>query len=112
MNQFVRLVIWTGCASFLAVYPGNAAQADDKQNYSGKYASEPAKTAATGETGSTLEVVQSSTGLEITTVELGKRATSRCPFDGSEGDYTSPGGASGKCKAQMKGSISFSSPSS
>jgi hypothetical protein len=35
-------------------------------------------------------------------VELGKRTTSRCPFNGSDGDYTSPGGGSGRCKAQLK----------
>lgn len=57
----------------------------------------------TGSPDSVLEVVQSESAIEITRVESGKRTTSRCPFSGAVGDYTSPGGLGGTCKAQLKG---------
>jgi len=76
--------------------------ATDKVNYSGKYSSDRPMSKSGVETESTLEVVQNEDSIEITRVELGKRTTSHCPFNGSEGDYMSPGGVSGKCKAQLK----------
>jgi hypothetical protein len=76
--------------------------AADKVNYSGKYSADRPTAKPGVETNSTLEVVQNEDGIEVTKVELGKRTTSHCPLDGSEGEYTSPGGASGKCKAQFK----------
>jgi hypothetical protein len=106
-NRSLRLMLWIGCATIATLHSGKAVQAADKQDYSGKYALQPTKTPSTPATGSTLEVVQTSAGIEVTTVESGKRATSRCPFDGSEGDYTSPGGVTGKCKAQIKGKYLF-----
>lgn len=65
-----------------------AGLAADNVNYSGKYSAQRLKNTPSGSTGSVLEVVQSEDSIEITRVELGKRTTSRCPFNGSEGDYT------------------------
>lgn len=82
--------------------PTTIALAANRVDYSGKYLAERHKDTPSGSTDSTIEVVQSEDNIEITKVELGKRTTSRCPFNGSEGDYTSPSGVSGKCKAQLK----------
>lgn len=71
-------------------------------NYSGKYSADRPTIRSGVETESVLEVVQNEDSIEITRVELGKRMTSHCPFNGSEGGYMSPGGVSGKCKAQLK----------
>src|SRR5260370_6876082 len=79
--------------------PGLAAE---RVSYSGRYSAQRLKNTPSGSTDSVLEVVQSEDSIEITRVESGKRTTSRCPFNGSEGDYTSPGGVAGKCKAQLK----------
>lgn len=69
----------------------------------GRYSAQHVKGAPSGSPDSVLEVVQSENDIGITRVESGKRTTSRCPFNGVEGDYTSPGGVVGKCKAQLKG---------
>jgi len=71
-------------------------------NFSGKYLAER-RDASGGGADSTLEVIQNNDYVEIRRMELGKKTTSRCPLNGSEGEYTSPGGISGKCKAQRKG---------
>jgi len=78
-----------------------AAVAAENANYSGKYLAQPPKKAPAGATDSALEVVQNPEAIEITLVKSGKRTTSRCPLNGSQGDYTSPGGVSGKCRAQL-----------
>lgn len=75
----------------------------DATNYSGRYIAERPKKASGGPAESTLEVVQNESAIEITMVESGKKTTSRCPLNGSDGDYTSPGAISGKCKAQLNG---------
>jgi hypothetical protein len=97
------LVAWVACIGLVMLWTASTGLAADKVNYSGKYSAERPKTTSDAETDSTLEVVQNEDSIEVTRVELGKRTTSRCPFNGSEGDYTSPGGASGKCKVQLKG---------
>lgn len=84
--------------------------AADNVSYSGRYSAQRPKNAPSGSTDSVLEVVQSEDSIEITRVELAKRTTSRCPFHGSEGAYTSPGGVSGKCKAELKEKTSLSTP--
>lgn len=90
------------CAAMLLTCLVNHAFASDKLNFSGKYIVEPAKNTPGGESDSTLEVVQNDDTVEITRLELGKKTISRCPLNGSEGDYTSPSGVSGKCRAQLK----------
>lgn len=96
-----RALTSVALVTFIGVAP--IALAGDKPNFSGKYIVQRSKSTTTSSTDSTLEVSQNENNIEITRVQLGKRTTSRCPFDGSEGDYTSPGGVSGKCKAQLKG---------
>jgi hypothetical protein len=88
----VAMILSTSARPALA---GNATE------YTGKYIAEPPK-AASGPAESALEVVQDENAIEITLMQSGKKTTSRCPLNGSEGDYTSPGGISGKCKAQLK----------
>jgi hypothetical protein len=82
--------------------PAKITLAVDTTDYTGKYAVERPKKAASGSDESTLEVVHNENAVEITLLQSGKRTTSQCPFNGSEGDYTSPGGVLGKCKAQLK----------
>jgi len=86
---------------FVTACSAKMALAADEVNFSGKYLAE--RKAAPGRSGLALEVVQNNDYVEITRMELGKKTTSRCPLNGSEGDYTSLGGISGKCKAQRKG---------
>jgi hypothetical protein len=101
MNRVFTFVAWVACVGLVIAWSGKTGLAADKVDYSGKYSAERIKTAS-GETDSTLEVVQHEDSIEVTRVELSKRTTSHCPFNGSEGDYTSPGGVSGRCKAQLK----------
>lgn len=80
---------------------GGAVAADT--DYSGKYVAEQSKKAQNGPAESTLQVLQKENAIEVTLIQSAKRTMSRCPLDGSEGGYTSPGGVLGKCKAQLKG---------
>jgi hypothetical protein len=82
-------------------WPTKSGLAADKVTYSGTYSTARPGKAPKG-SDVTLEVVQNEDSIEVTRVKLGKRTTSRCPFNGSEGDYISPGGSPGKCKAQLK----------
>jgi hypothetical protein len=77
--------------------------AADTTGFTGKYTAERAKQTASGSAESALDVVQNESAIEITLIQSQKRTTSKCPLNGSDGDYTSPGGISGKCKAQLKG---------
>jgi hypothetical protein len=90
------------CAVLVLMLVSARSSASDKLNFSGKYVPDQAKKSAEDENASTLEVVQSDDSVVITRVELGKKTVSHCPLNGSDGDYTSPGGVSGKCNAQLK----------
>lgn len=96
-----RVCAWIACVSLASVFALEASFAAEQTNYSGNYST--IATNSSTKAGSMLNVDQSDASLEITKTELGRRTTSRCPLDGSEGDYTSPGGATGKCKAYFKG---------
>jgi hypothetical protein len=102
-RQILSSVMLMAGVGMVIAGPPKDGLAADKMDYSGKYSAERLKNTPLGSSDSTLEVVQNEDSIEITRVELGKRTTSRCPFNGSEGEYTSPGGFSGKCKAQLKG---------
>jgi hypothetical protein len=78
-------------------------RAADTTDYSGKYVVEQSKKAQNSSAQSTLQVAQNENAIEVTLAQSGKTTMSHCPFGGSEGDYTSPGGVLGKCKAQLKG---------
>ena len=102
MNRLAGSVVWVGCVGLIVSCLAKTGLAADKVNYSGKYSAARLKPAPGGAGDSILEVVQTEDRIEITRVERGQTTTSRCPLNGSEGDYTSPGGVSGKCKAQLK----------
>ena len=78
------------------------ALAAESNGYTGKYIAERPNKAPSGSLDSTLEVVQNENAIEVTLLQSGKTTVSRCPFDGSDGDYESPSGISGKCKARWK----------
>jgi hypothetical protein len=101
-KKIFTCVAWVTAMGLAITWTAKIGLAAEKVNYSGKYSAERATIKSGVETESTLEVIQNEDGLEVTTVELEKRTTSHCPFNGREGDYMSPGGVSGKCKAQLK----------
>jgi hypothetical protein len=101
-KRISNVVACAVCVAVAAVWSAKTGLAEDKVNYSGKYSIQARKTASGSETDATLEVVQNADSIEITRVEQGKRTTNRYPLNGPEGDYTSPGGVAGKCKAQLK----------
>ena len=117
-KQISALAARVTYVSLVLAWSANTGLAADKVNYSGKYLLQVRKTASGGENDSTLDVVQNEKSVDITRSAEGRRMTNRYPLNGSEGDYTSPGGVSGKCKAQLKGkylvleSVVFSRPQS
>ena len=94
--------LWVVCAALVITLMPERTSASDKLNFSVKYVVDQAKKSSEGENDSILEVIQNDDSVEITRVELGKKTVSHCPVNGSDGDYTSPGGVSGKCKVQLK----------
>jgi hypothetical protein len=103
MKHILRFVATMAAVGMIVAWVPKAGLAAENVSYSGKYSAQHVKGTPSGSPDSVLEVVQSENDIEITRVESGKRTTSRCPFNGPEGDYTSPGGVAGKCKAQLKG---------
>src|SRR5450756_1737338 len=99
ISNVVACAVWIAVA---AVWSAKTGLAADKVNYSGKYSIQARKTASGGETDATLEVAQNADSIEITRVEQGKRTTNRDPVTGPVGEYASPGGVVGNCKAQHK----------
>ena len=102
MKRTRLVVMCPPCIALLILLVPERVVASDKPNFSGSYIAEREKKASSDETASTLEIVQNDESIEITRVERGKRTISRCPLNGSDGDYTSPNGVAGKCKAQLK----------
>jgi len=102
-NQHLAIVVCTACISLLILWSAEPAIAADAPNYTGRYSLQERKNApVSGDPD--IEVVQTENSVEVTIIYHGKRTTSRCPLDGSEGDYVSSGGVPGKCKARFKGS--------
>jgi len=106
MKNILTCAAWVATVGLAITWPAKIGLAADKVNYSGKYSADRPTIKSGGETDSTLELIQKEDSLEVTRVELDKRTTSHCPFNGPDGDYTGPGGISGKCKAQLKRSTS------
>jgi len=100
-KQISNIVACAVCIVVATLWSTKTGLAADKLNYSGKYSTQTRKAASGSEMDATIEVVQNAESIEITRVEQGKRTTSRYPLNGAEGDYTSPGGVTGKCKAQL-----------
>jgi hypothetical protein len=101
MKKILAFAAWVTAVGVVIAW-ATIGLAADKVNYSGKYSADRPTVKSGVETDSTLEVFQNDDGIVVTRVELGKTTTSHCPLNGSEGEYTSPGGVSGKCKAQIK----------
>jgi len=79
--------------------------AAEKADFSGSYSLQPSKGKGRNLGTATLHVVQTDAAIEVTlSPESAGTTTSRFPLDGSEGDYTSAGGATGKGKARFQGS--------
>jgi hypothetical protein len=101
MKRYSVLTFAT-CVALVVTCFGENSLAADALNYTGKYSLLNRKSASGG-TDQTLEVVQNENAIEVTMVAQGRRTTNRYPLNGSEGDYASPSGVPGKCKAQLKG---------
>ncbi len=101
-KQISNLLACAVYVGFVVAGSVNAGLAAERVNYSGKYLAQGRKTASGGKTDSTLEVVQTEDSIEITRMEYGSKTTNQYPLNGSEGDYKSPSGVPGKCKAQLK----------
>ena len=90
------------CVGFVVAGSVNIGLAAEGVNYSGKYLAQEKKTAPGGKIDPTLGVVQTEDSIEITRMEYGSKTTNKCPLNGSDGDYRSPSGVPGKCKAKLK----------
>ena len=84
-------------------------------NFTGSYSGQQSK-GAVHQAVTGIRVTQDANGIEIVRDEGEKTVTNHFFLDGREGDYVSPGGVSGKGKAEFKGkdllveSIAVSSP--
>jgi hypothetical protein len=105
MRRIFELVVWCACLSFIV--PAANASAADAPDFSGKYVLHAQKNAEGDGADVKLNVAQSATGIEVSQSEKGKTTTNLYPLGGLEGDYVSPGGPSGKCKAYFKGKYLF-----
>jgi hypothetical protein len=103
MKQIRGVLVSVVCVGLVMTWSAKTGLAADKANYTGTFSLQGGKTASAGETDPTLEVVQTQDSIDVTREEQGRKTASRCPLNGSDGDYTSPGGVSGKCKAELKG---------
>src|SRR5437764_10239853 len=91
----------TAVIIFLVIWFPNVGLAVEKANYSGKYSLQEKKTSIGSEPEVTLNVVQTDDAIEITKLERGSTFTNRYPLTGSEGDYKTPTGVPGRCKAHL-----------
>jgi hypothetical protein len=101
-KQVSNVLTCIASVGFVVAWSVNTGLAADRVNYSGKYSLQGQKMASGSKIDSTLEVIQSEDSIEVTRMEQGSKTTNRYPLNGSEGDYKSPGGSPGKCKAQLK----------
>jgi hypothetical protein len=102
MKRYSNLLTFAACIVLVVTWSVEFGRTADAPSYTGKYSLENRKTTSGG-TDQTLEVVQNESAVEVTTVVQGRRTTNRYPLNGSEGDYASPSGVPGKCKAQLMG---------
>jgi hypothetical protein len=100
-----RLFATITCAAWFVLtmaWSTSPALAADVSDYTGKYSLQEHKNAPVS-SDPDIEVVQTEKDVEVTTIDHGKRTNNHYPLNGMEGDYISPGGVPGKCKAQFKG---------
>jgi hypothetical protein len=96
---------WTRCSLCVAIATFALSMqfvlADAEGDFSGNYVFQTGKSKL--DTDFTLGVVQNDNAVQVTEIAKGKKTINTFPLDGSTGDYTSPGGVTGKCKGQVKG---------
>ena len=86
------------------LFMGSVIVAAERPSFSGSYTLKRDKVDSISNEATvwTLTVIQTEVAIEVTRVENGQWNVTRYPLDGTEGTYTSPGGAPGKCKGQFK----------
>jgi len=97
LSNFAILALLLAIAAFTG-------PAGDLPSFTGKYSPTDKKDKSISKV--VLEVVQTGDAIEVTRVDRtdkDKRTTNRYPVDGSDGDFVSPSGIHGKCRAQFKG---------
>ncbi len=97
-----HLVVFVACFGLAIAWSARTGVAADQVIYSGRYSLQMIGDSPAGERRWTLDVKQNPDSIEITRSEKFK-THSLCPFNGSEGNYTTRSGLSGKCKAQFAG---------
>ncbi len=95
-----RLLTLVAYLGFMVAWSANTALGAEMVNYSGKYSLQVTRMASSK---LDLEVIQSKDSIEVTRMEESSKTTNRYPLNGSDGDYKSRTGSSGRCKAQLKG---------
>jgi len=101
MRRSFTFLICATCVALVTTTGATNALAGETPNYAGRYSLQDKK--GTPGSNTTLEVAQRENSVEVTRNEQGKKVTNRYPLDGSEGEYISPGGLRGTCRAQWKG---------
>jgi hypothetical protein len=87
--------------SVLFVCFGCLALAPARPDFSGSYAVGEKAAGGTAPAAVVLHVVQTESFVEVTRLQDGGSFTNRFPLDGKDGEYTSPTGVRGKCKARF-----------
>lgn len=96
-------VVFVACFGLAIAWSTRTGLAADQVNYSGRYSLQKMiGNSPAGDRRWTLDVKQNPDSIEITRSEKFK-THSVCPLNGSEGNYTTRSGLSGKCKAQLVG---------
>ena len=96
-----HLAVFVACFGLAIAWSTRTGLAADQVNYSGRYSLQMIGNSP-GDRLWTLDVKQNPDSIEITRSEKFK-THSVCPLNGSEGNYTTRSGLSGKCKAQLAG---------
>jgi hypothetical protein len=89
-----KFALFSFCLASLAVAP-------TRPDFSGNYTRQSKQANESGSDAVTLRVVQTESSVEITRTEGDAKLTNRFPLDGTEGEWTSPTGVRGKCKARF-----------
>ena len=87
--------------SVLFVCLASLALAPVRPDFSGSYAVQEKAAGGTASADVVLRVVQTESFVEVTRLQNGGSFTNRFPLVGKEGDYTSPTGVRGRCKARF-----------
>jgi hypothetical protein len=89
-----KLALFSFCLASLAVAPA-------RPDFSGNYTRQSTQANESGSGAVTLRVVQTDSSVEVTRTDGDGALTNRFPLDGTEGEWTSPTGMRGTCKARF-----------